>query len=63
MHFLGFQALIRLFHLLDHRTQPAAQGIACLICDLQHAGVAVLHSLDAVAIFVIQLTASTFIPR
>ena len=47
MQSFGFQALIRLFHLLDHRAQPAAQGIACLICDLQHAGVAVLHRLDA----------------
>ena len=36
-----------LLHSLNHRTQPSAQGIACLICDLQHAGVAMLDRLDA----------------
>ena len=39
--------MIRLFHFLDHRTQPAAQGLPGLIGNFQLAGVAVFHSLDA----------------
>ena len=39
--------MIRLFHFLDHRTQPAAQGLPGLIGNFQHAGVAVFHGLDA----------------
>ena len=39
--------MIRLFHFLDHRTQPAAQGLPGLIGNFQHAGVAVFHGMDA----------------
>ena len=38
--------ILVLLHLLYDSTKPAAHGIASLICNFQHTGMAVFHGLD-----------------